>query len=462
MKKSWSRIFVFASALLAGSWVFSQGAIVNEFSNGPSGNQEFVELVAIGPPANPNCGPVDLRGWLLDDNNGDFSCGPCAGVGIAAGHLRFSPTVGPWAAIPTGSIIVIYDAATKNPMVPADDPDDNSPADGVYILPNNHAYIDVSVGSGCAGGNVPTGSNACGTCAGISAYAGACYTPAIANTNCGLRNSGDAMQVRMPSGAYYHGIGYGTPSSLITGGPDGLMISGDGTGKYYTFTNAVSDDYRNVNNYTSGAVSLGGETPGVANTALNATWIASLTTPCLLPVIYAKPLEGKAMNGYNELAWKTAYEYESDHFSLYRSSSPETGFEEIARLSSKGNSGGSFAYQFQDRSMSSEISYYKLLQVDRLGSTNESEVVELRNANWQDSQLLLFPNPSAGYVELKLPEFEVDYLSITDELGRTVRNLDTQQASQRISLQDLPDGIYFVRGRGEGRQFCQKLVLSKH
>ena len=76
-------------------------------SNGDSAGREYIELVAIGPPGFEGCGPVDLLGFILDDNNGDFSGGAVPNAGIAFGHIRFSPS-GPWSAVPAGAILLIY------------------------------------------------------------------------------------------------------------------------------------------------------------------------------------------------------------------------------------------------------------------------------------------------------------------------------------------------------------------
>jgi hypothetical protein len=61
--------------------------IINEVSQGPAGSQEYVEFLVIG---NPTCASstVDLRGWVIDDNNSWHAVG--SGTGIAFGHKRFS------------------------------------------------------------------------------------------------------------------------------------------------------------------------------------------------------------------------------------------------------------------------------------------------------------------------------------------------------------------------------------
>ena len=87
---------VLAFALLTFNFFSLQaqsGLVVNEISQGSLGSREFAELVVVGDP----CSTVDIRGWIVDDNNGIFTeCGPnpndgaLSGYGIAAGHIRFS------------------------------------------------------------------------------------------------------------------------------------------------------------------------------------------------------------------------------------------------------------------------------------------------------------------------------------------------------------------------------------
>jgi len=67
---------------------FGQGLIINEISNGTTGTQEYYELVVIGSSSNP-LGNVDLGGWIIDDNNGDFE--GFTTTGIATGHIRIKP-----------------------------------------------------------------------------------------------------------------------------------------------------------------------------------------------------------------------------------------------------------------------------------------------------------------------------------------------------------------------------------
>jgi len=97
-------------------WVFAvqttyaQGLVINELSQGivpPAGTNsggEYVELLVYRDPSTPlTCNScmeengnltegLDLRGWILDDNNGYFASG--SGVGIGPDKICRYSTVG--------------------------------------------------------------------------------------------------------------------------------------------------------------------------------------------------------------------------------------------------------------------------------------------------------------------------------------------------------------------------------
>ncbi len=252
--------------LCAGITLGAQTLYVNEISNGTSGSKEFIELVVDAGA----CGTMDLRGYIIDDNNGandatcqGFSSSTSTGMGIARGHYMFD-SIPAWQNIPNGSIILIYNPGDKNPKIPADDEDDSSPKDSIYILPITSSKI-----KRCT--SIPSGS------AGNCSYKGQTYIAPTAWTSIGMRNSGDAGQVRYPDGSYCHGISYG---SSMSGGPDNLKVSSSsGSGKCFYFNDG---DYRNVANYSVGTAGSSNETPGDFNNAANRAYIYNFRTCTLL------------------------------------------------------------------------------------------------------------------------------------------------------------------------------------
>ncbi len=249
------------------------GVIVNETSNGSSGEREWVELVVVGSSA-----PVDLRGWIIDDNNGDFDSF-ATGKGISTGHLRFAsslpacPVGQSLAAAPAGARIVIYNSDDVNSPLGSfpNDPCD-SDGDGVYYLPVGASYNTLHLEQ-CA--DRPRISPSPGN----PDYAGCTYTaPATTWNRIVLGNTGDVMQTRRPDGIFYHGFAFGNltvpPAPNFMDGNPSFNIDGrTGTGMAYRFS---------CGNYFSNATGQftregwAAANPGSANSIPNAAFIRAL------------------------------------------------------------------------------------------------------------------------------------------------------------------------------------------
>ena len=95
-------------------------AIIHEFSQGPSGGaSEWVEILTLKAGS--------LAYWDLSDD---------------AGNLLVFKDAAVWDDIPAGTLIVIYNGASKDPLLAADDLD---PSDGKMIISSTNAtYFDVN------------------------------------------------------------------------------------------------------------------------------------------------------------------------------------------------------------------------------------------------------------------------------------------------------------------------------
>ncbi len=264
-----------------------EGLVINEFSQG-SNSKEYIELIVTGTPGTT----IDLRGWIVDDNSGIFSGGYGTQMGIADGHLKFSD-ICTWEKVPVGSIILIYNASDKNTKITMlDDPTD-ADLDYLYVVgiesaPTTCASMAIAnlyFSSDCIKPNNASYDQ---------------YTPPVyTNADWGTieyRNSGDALQVRSPSGGFFHGLSYGnkgggsdcsTCALNQSNHPDypvyntnALYFTGTSL-KTFAFLNTNDNDYRKLNNWTSTtAISPNTlETPGTFNNSNNQTWILSLRKP---------------------------------------------------------------------------------------------------------------------------------------------------------------------------------------
>ncbi len=231
--------------------------VINELSQG-LGTQEYVELLVTGTPScTDSC--VDLRNWIIDDNNGWHAAG--SGVGIAAGCMKFKNTA-VWSCVKIGTLIVIYNSNDKNPLLPADDLSGNH-GNCRFIIPyNNTAFFDYDT----IRPNTSSVSYANFAPTGFGFWA----------SMMGMRNGGDAFHTVSPADitAPHHSITWGD------NGNSDIYFSGAATGLSYFMSNAISNDIYNQANWSSGAVGSVAETPGAPNNAANAIWINSLNNNC--------------------------------------------------------------------------------------------------------------------------------------------------------------------------------------
>lgn len=228
----------------------SQGLIINEFAN--DGANEWVELLVLGDPAFPNS-PVDLTGWILDDNGGNFE-GSIAGVGLADGHIKFKNN---FSAVLPGSLIVIYSEGNRSVTIPSDDPSDTN-NDSVYILPGNHSSLEVCT-------SLPV----------IGSFNYSCTpSPASAWSYVGMRGAGDAVQTRSPLNVMFHGFSYGdvtAPFPLFPSTVSSWNIGSGSSGKAYAFQCGNWEDKTSFNEINEPVA-----TPGNTNGSTNSIFISKL------------------------------------------------------------------------------------------------------------------------------------------------------------------------------------------
>ncbi len=238
---------------------YSQQLFINEVSQG-TGSKEYVELVVAG---NPTCiTPVpcmDLRGVVLDDNNGYFAAG--SGKGIAAGAVRFA-NIPFWSCIPQGTLVLIYSNSDINPAIPANDA---SMTDGNcrLVIPINSNLFEAQ--------SISTSSS-------ITTYpASGDWIAGAGNwSQVSMNNSDDSFLITPNSGTTIptHGVSWGN-----NGNNSMIYFSGSASNKVFYFANSTNNNPSLQSNWLSGAVGVN-ETPGVANNAANDAWIGGMNPQC--------------------------------------------------------------------------------------------------------------------------------------------------------------------------------------
>jgi gliding motility-associated-like protein len=253
-----NKVLVLSLLLLFSKQLNAQQLIINEISQG-TGSSEYVEFVVIGIPTCVTPVPsLDLRKVIIDDNNGYFAAG--SGTGIAGGAVRFA-NIPFWQSISQGTYIVIYNDASPNTSLPADD---ISTTDGNcrLVIPSSSMLLEKTTVS-------PTTTNQSYP-PDVNWTAGGSWSPlAMANTD-------DSFQVpNIPStGVPFHSVSWGNNINNAI-----VYFAGSAAGKVFSFTNTTSNDWNLVSNWTSSAVATG-QTPGLANNAANDAWIGSMNPLC--------------------------------------------------------------------------------------------------------------------------------------------------------------------------------------
>jgi len=248
------------------------GLIINEISNGPTGitpnnRAEYIELLVIGAASDPTA-PVNLEGWIIDDNN--F---PATNQGSAPGHSSFGSCFN---AIPPGSIIVFYNGDERNLAIPADDPDDSN-GDGVYIV----SHLDPCVNT-C--NSIPIAD---GQLEGVSANPTfcPCTDPDVERDvwALGLANDNDMIQIRDRCEVVNHVVYWDAIQDLkivddIENSPVKVKIEGNQRQRVILLVNTMSNDWNDAANFDNPNVddNGGSESPGAANSMQNQAFIDQL------------------------------------------------------------------------------------------------------------------------------------------------------------------------------------------
>ena len=254
---------------------------MNEVSNGPAGNQEYVEFVVVSNAVTYTCTNltppcIDIRGWIFDDNSGLH--GGTTGTGVAPGAVRFANNA-IWSCVPLGTIILIYNNSDRNTAIP---PDDLSMADGncTIIAPLNSALFESN--------STTPGAIAC-------SYPATGWTAGGNWNNTVFANTGDCARIVDLGGCEVFSVCYGAANTNNL-----IYFTGNGGQKVYYFNNGNPSLQAN---WTSGSASPspGDQTPGAPNNAANAAYIAQFNNGCLpitQPTVTAVPINaGCSCNG---------------------------------------------------------------------------------------------------------------------------------------------------------------------
>jgi hypothetical protein len=186
---------------------------------------------------------------------------------------------------------------------------------------------------------------------------------------------------------------------------------------------------------------------GVINASLDVDLYAAYGTLTPLPVELATFL-GKSTAAGAALAWSTASERNSDYFVVERADDSPESFRSIGQVQGAGTTLHRTDYDFVD-ARPAALSYYRLRQVDRDGTTSFSPVVVVKNAAFSQP-LVVYPSLATETVVIT-GAVGTRY-ALLDQLGRQLQTGEVPASPRPVlDVRALPSGVYFVRDLGTGR-----------
>jgi hypothetical protein len=190
-----------------------------------------------------------------------------------------------------------------------------------------------------------------------------------------------------------------------------------------TFNSSITGDKTDVN-------------PGNNNDALE----VQSSDEVALPVEWLN-LSAEFENTTVNIKWTTASEINNSRFEIQRSKDSKE-FETIGFVGGSGNSNQVRDYEFTDYSPNNAILYYRIKQVDYDGSYDFSEVLVVKNNEFEAFKV--YPNPSTISVNISGLN-PGEYLEVYNSVGKLINNVLVNSENINLSLDSYPAGVYYIK-----------------
>ncbi len=177
--------------------------------------------------------------------------------------------------------------------------------------------------------------------------------------------------------------------------------------------------------------------------------------------------DGKLKEDKVQLEWITASEINSEYFEIMRSNDGYN-FESIGKINAAGNSVDFLNYVFYDPSPLNVVNYYKLVQYDFDGASEEFKIIAVSINKNEFKMNALYPNPSLNFITVNFQSevAEAYLLSIVDEQGKehysaVVAGIEGENKFN-LSTASFPNGSYFVKIIGSQNKIITSKIVIQH
>ena len=194
-------------------------------------------------------------------------------------------------------------------------------------------------------------------------------------------------------------------------------------------------------------------------TPLNSTSEFSTCIPLPLPVSLLY-FEATELESYVALTWATAEEYNNLEFVIQRSSDG-LNFDSIGTVKGNGNTKVTSSYSFEDYTITSGTSYYRLKQVDKDGTVEYSPV---RSTSDLSEDITLYATEDREvFIKTFLPLGGEINLTVVNVLGELCyeQNLEAGKGNYlyQVSLMELPAGLYIIKAYTGTQSLVKKVIF---
>ncbi|NJN33116.1 MAG: T9SS type A sorting domain-containing protein [Saprospiraceae bacterium] len=227
-------------------------------------------------------------------------------------------------------------------------------------------------------------------------------------------------------------------------------------------------DFGNYAGVSEGLISnsaIAKRTYGISNDGfylqfdLNHFTIFAPTVSVVLPVELLS-FEGQNTEGGNLLIWKTAEEKNTSYFDVEASFDPSNGggWRKVGEVKATGSNS---TYEFLDKQLLNNVTYYRLKINDLDGKTTYSKTISLVSEKIRGG-IKVYPNPTAeAEITVEMGQNTEGGLLIVNAIGQVVyqQRFDTSLGAgglvQKVNISNWASGVYFVKSGEETVKFIK-------
>jgi hypothetical protein len=221
-----------------------------------------------------------------------------------------------------------------------------------------------------------------------------------------------------------------------------------GSGSNYSFNVVPNGNGNVVVNVTANVAT---DAAGNGNTAATQFVINYQNVLPVTLVDFTVKIDGN----HARLQWQTAMEQNNGGFEIYRSGDDKR----FVRLTEIVGRNVASLYSFIDKNPLNGNNYYRLVQLDRNGTSTELGEKVL-NFDLGSVNVAVFPNPSSGKTKVKFGANRFRELIVAAVDGRIInqQKLSIGQLEAELDLSAYPNGTYFVKLLGDKESNVVKVV----